>query len=77
MSLQRYVNCILAQPHIWCQPTCFVTIMQAEFAAEQEQMKLLSYLTPEEQNAYRARQSISFMYQRPAGYQVKVFFDIV
>ena len=43
--------------------------MQQEFQAEQDYMKTLSYLTPEEQAKYKERQSVSFMYQRPPGMQ--------
>ncbi|KAG2447737.1 hypothetical protein HYH02_007197 [Chlamydomonas schloesseri] len=40
---------------------------QAEFDAEQEYLKTLSYLSPEEQRRYREVQSVSFMYQKPPG----------
>ena len=36
--------------------------MQAQFDAEQEQLKALSYLSAEEQAKYSERQSISFMW---------------
>ena len=35
--------------------------MQAQFDAEQEQLKAISYLSAEEQAKYAERQSISFM----------------
>ncbi len=41
---------------------------QAEFDAEQEYLKTLSYLSPEEQQKYTERQGVSFMYQKPPGY---------
>ncbi|KAG2492382.1 hypothetical protein HYH03_009330 [Edaphochlamys debaryana] len=40
---------------------------KAEFDAEQEYLKTLSYLSPEEQQRYREVQSVSFMYQKPPG----------
>ena len=42
--------------------------VQAEFDAEQEYLKTLSYLSPEEQQKYTERQGVSFMYQKPPGY---------
>ncbi len=42
---------------------------QAEFDAEQEYLKTLSYLTPEDQQKYTERQSVSFMYQKPPGFE--------
>ena len=42
--------------------------MQAEFDAEQEYIKTLSYLTPEDQQKHLDRQGVSFMYQKPPGY---------
>ena len=42
--------------------------MQAEFDAEQEYLKTLSYLSPEDQQKYTERQGVSFMYQKPPGY---------
>jgi len=42
--------------------------LQAEFDAEQEYLKTLSYLSPEDQQNYRDRQGVSFMYQKPPGY---------
>ena len=41
---------------------------KAEFDAEQEYLKTLSYLSPEEQQRYTDRQGVSFMYQKPPGY---------
>lgn len=41
---------------------------QAEFDAEQEYLKTLSYLSPEDQQKYTERQGVSFMYQKPPGY---------
>ena len=41
---------------------------KAEFDAEQEYLKTLSYLSPEEQKRYTERQGVSFMYQKPPGY---------
>ena len=40
---------------------------QAEFDAEQDYLRTLSYLSEEEQRKYRERQSVSFMYQKPPG----------
>ncbi|GIL92244.1 hypothetical protein Vretimale_18467 [Volvox reticuliferus] len=40
---------------------------QAEFDAEQEYLKTLSYLSAEEQQRYREVQSVSFMYTKPPG----------
>jgi hypothetical protein len=45
-------------PHHHLRALCF---KQAEFEAEQEVMKTMSYLSPEEQQRYKERQSISFM----------------
>ena len=42
--------------------------VQAEFDAEQEYLKTLSYLSPEDQQKYTERQGVSFMYQKPPGY---------
>ena len=41
--------------------------VQAEFAAEQEFLKTLSYLSPEEQQKFKDRQSVQFMYIKPPG----------
>lgn len=41
---------------------------QAEFDAEQDYMKTLSYLSQEEQDRYKARQSVSFLYTKPPGF---------
>ena len=41
---------------------------QAEFDAEQEYLKTLSYLSAEDQQRHRDRQGVSFMYQKPPGY---------
>lgn len=41
--------------------------MQAEFAAEQEFLKTLSYLSPEEQQKFKDRQSVQFLYMKPPG----------
>lgn len=38
-----------------------------EFNAEQDYLKTLSYLSPEEQQRYKERQSVSFMYMKPPG----------
>ncbi len=43
-------------------------VPQAEFDAEQEYLKTLSYLSPEDQQKHRDRQGVSFMYQKPPGY---------
>ncbi|EFJ40353.1 hypothetical protein VOLCADRAFT_120002, partial [Volvox carteri f. nagariensis] len=40
---------------------------QAEFDAEQEYLKTLSYLSAAEQQRYREVQSVSFMYTKPPG----------
>ncbi|GAX81956.1 hypothetical protein CEUSTIGMA_g9384.t1 [Chlamydomonas eustigma] len=40
---------------------------QAEFDAEQEYLQTLSLLSPEQQQRWKDRQSISFMYQKPPG----------
>ena len=40
---------------------------QQEFQAEQDYMKTLSYLSPEEQQKYKERQSVSWLYQKPPG----------
>lgn len=42
-------------------------MLQAEFDAEQEALKTMSYLTVEKQEEYRQRQSVSFMYTKPPG----------
>ena len=42
--------------------------VQAEFDAEQEYIKTLSYLSAEEQQRQRERAGVSFMYQKPPGY---------
>ena len=47
----------------WCY-----WFLQAEFDAEQEYLKTLSYLSPEDQKKYTERQGVSFMYQKPPGY---------
>lgn len=39
-----------------------------EFEAEQELLKTISMLSPEEQERYRQRQSVSWLYQKPPGY---------
>lgn len=44
------------------------TGLQAEFDAEQEYLKTLSYLSAEDQRKYTERQGVSFMYQKPPGY---------
>eukprot|EP00884_Botryococcus_braunii_P023476 jgi/Botrbrau1/9812/Bobra.0322s0017.2 len=41
---------------------------KAEFDAEQDYMKTLSYLSQEEQERYKARQSVSFLYTKPPGF---------
>ncbi|PRW60741.1 zinc knuckle (CCHC-type) family [Chlorella sorokiniana] len=41
---------------------------RAEFEAEQAYLKTLSLLSPEEQEKYRQRQSVSFLYMKPPGY---------
>ena len=38
-----------------------MSALQAQFDAEQEQLKTISYLSAEEQAKYAERQSISFM----------------
>ena len=47
--------------HVWND-------MQAEFEAEQEKLKQLSYLSAAEQKKFADRQSIAFMYMKPPGY---------
>ncbi len=42
--------------------------VQAEFEAEQEKLKQLSYLSAAEQKKFADRQSIAFMYMKPPGY---------
>lgn len=42
-------------------------MFQAEFNQEQEYLKTLSYLSAEEQQRYKERQSVSFMYMKPPG----------
>ena len=42
-------------------------LLQAEFDAEQEYFKTLSYLGMEEQKRYKEVQSVSFMYTKPPG----------
>ena len=44
--------------------------MFPEFEAEQDYMKTLSYLSPEEQKKHAARQAIAFMYQKPPGIDI-------
>ncbi|KAL4855084.1 putative zinc finger CCHC domain-containing protein [Chlorella vulgaris] len=41
---------------------------KAEFEAEQAFLKTLSLLSPQEQEKYRQRQSVSFLYMKPPGY---------
>jgi hypothetical protein len=41
---------------------------KAEFAAEQEYLKTLSMLSAEEQEKYKQRQSVSWLYQKPPGF---------
>ena len=41
--------------------------MQAEFQAEQEYLKTLSYLSPEEQERFKERQGVQFLYMKPPG----------
>lgn len=41
---------------------------QAEFDAEQEKLKQLSYLSAAEQKKFADRQSLAFMYMKPPGY---------
>lgn len=41
---------------------------KAEFDAEQDYLQTLSMLSAEEQDKYRARQSVSWLYMRPPGY---------
>ncbi|GLI61520.1 hypothetical protein VaNZ11_003900 [Volvox africanus] len=48
---------------------------QAEFDAEQEYLKTLSYLSAEEQQRYREVQSISFMYTKPPGLDAALVRD--
>ncbi|KAK9865204.1 hypothetical protein WJX84_003607 [Apatococcus fuscideae] len=43
-------------------------IAKAEFEAEQEKLKQLSYLSAAEQKKFADRQSIAFMYMKPPGY---------
>ena len=40
---------------------------QAEFNEEQQYLQTLSYLSRQEQEKYKERQSVSFMYQKPPG----------
>lgn len=44
-----------------------VCIWQAEFEAEQEQLRTCSFLSEEKQKEYKERQSVSFMYMKPPG----------
>jgi hypothetical protein len=39
-----------------------------EFEAEQEYLKTISMLSPEEQERYKQRQSVSWLYQKPPGF---------
>ncbi|GIL54466.1 hypothetical protein Vafri_9992 [Volvox africanus] len=48
---------------------------QAEFDAEQEYLKTLSYLSAEEQQRYREVQSVSFMYTKPPGLDAALVRD--
>lgn len=45
-------------------------LLSPEFEAEQDYMKTLSYLSPEEQKKHAARQAIAFMYQKPPGIDI-------
>lgn len=53
----------------------FLYVTQAEFEAEQEYLHTLSFLSPEEQQRYKDRQQISFMYQKPPGYDAAMARD--
>ena len=53
----QVAQCFTLQPRCW----------QAQFEAEQEQMKAISYLSADGQKEYAARQSIAFMYMKPPG----------
>ncbi len=48
--------------------SCVLFLGQAEFEAEQEYIKTLSMLSEDEQRKYKERQSISFLYMKPPGY---------
>ena len=50
-----------------CLPNPLFCTFQQEFQAEQDYMKTLSYLSPEEQKIYKERQSVSWLYQKPPG----------
>ena len=54
--------------HIQLLKAYFVGDLQAEFEAEQEKLKQLSYLSAAEQKKFADRQSIAFMYMKPPGY---------
>ena len=41
--------------------------MQAEFQAEQEYLQTLSFLSPAEQQKYKERQGVQFLYMKPPG----------
>uniref|UniRef100_A0A1D2A8P4 CBF1-interacting co-repressor CIR N-terminal domain-containing protein n=1 Tax=Auxenochlorella protothecoides TaxID=3075 RepID=A0A1D2A8P4_AUXPR len=45
---------------------------KAEFEAEQEYLQTLSMLSAEEQEKYRQRQSVSFLYMKPPGYDASL-----
>ncbi|KAG1667241.1 hypothetical protein FOA52_009806 [Chlamydomonas sp. UWO 241] len=47
----------------------------AEFEAEQQLLQTMSYLSEEQQQRYKDRQSISFMYQKPPGYDAMLERD--
>ena len=51
-------------PHLTPALSHFLYLLsQAEFDAEREYLQTISLLSPEEQQRYKDRQSISFMYQ--------------
>ena len=41
--------------------------VQAEFQAEQEYLQTLSFLSPAEQEKYKERQGVQFLYMKPPG----------
>ena len=48
---------------------------QQEFDAEQEYRKTLSFLSEEQMQQHIAKQSVSFMYQKPPGYDAAMARD--
>lgn len=44
-----------------------IWLIQAEFQAEQEYLQTLSFLSPAEQEKYKERQGVQFLYMKPPG----------